>query len=80
MELLGKERVVMEDMMTLSEAERYLGVTRKTLLKHIRRAGIQTHSDIHDLRKKMLDQDQIAVLEDIVRRISRKRVSGGTHE
>jgi len=53
----------------MSEAQEKLGVSRKTLLKHIQRAGIQFHFDVHDYRKKLLDEGQVAQLEEIVSRI-----------
>lgn len=69
MELLRKEVIVMDGYKSFTQVERELQISRKTLLKHVKIAGMEIKTDDHDLRKKFINLDQIEELRQIMKRI-----------
>ena len=53
---------------TLQEAANMLGVEQKTLRKWVKDTGIQTQPDDVDLRRRLLDDEQVEILRNRYRR------------
>lgn len=61
----------MEELKTMTEVARVLGISRPTLIKHVRIAEMELQSDRHDKRVKLLNEEQIEELRVIVNRVKK---------